>query len=373
MHIFIRHKENESNQSGFAAVIVALIIMALLVLISIGFLRVVNQEQRASLDRQLSSQAFYAAESGVNDTAKIIAEEYLNNGVEPPRKQDCALSDVSAADYTYPSLGQLDDAVSYTCILVEPNPETLQYDSVGTEHNKIIFLNAGNEDGAATTDPLGSIVIEWQAAELSNNPVIPDQISGPGGEFPNDPRFSEAAPVLRIALTPISNTSQLSRRNLINNTYTVFLRPSTNGTNSTQYEAGLGRLQDQGATVETECSTANEPRYCRMEISNLGESNYLLTARSLFATSSMLISPGSSSPGDLRFYGQQAVIDSTGRASDVLRRLQVRVPIRDTYNLPSFALEAGAENGSGGICKPYSVMPNDGAIATNPAVCNPIN
>lgn len=367
MHIFIRHKTYESNQSGFAAIIVALIIMALLVLISIGFLQVVNQEQRASLDRQLSSQAFYAAESGVNDTTEIIAE-YLNDGNDPPRKEDCELSDSTGADYTYPSLGQLDDAISYTCVLVEPNPETLQYDSVGTEHNKIVFLNAGNADGA-TNAALGSVVIGWQAAELSNNPIIP----GPGTDFPNDPRFSEAAPVLRIALTPISSPTQFSRQQLIDNTYTVFLRPSTSGTNATAYIAGAGNLQNQGATVETQCSTANEPRYCSMEITGLADSNYLLAARSLFATSSMLISPGSSSPSDFRFYGQQAVIDSTGRASDVLRRLQVRVPVRDTFDLPSFALEASAENGSGGICKPYSILPNSGAVVTNSAICNPIN
>src|SRR5262245_28445627 len=54
------------NQSGMAAIIVTLIIMIVLSLITLGFARIVNREQRQVADRQLNTQAFYAAESGVS-------------------------------------------------------------------------------------------------------------------------------------------------------------------------------------------------------------------------------------------------------------------------------------------------------------------
>lgn len=356
MPIFVSQKTHQTNQEGFTAIIVALIIMSLLVLISIGFLRVVNQEQRASIDRQLSSQAFYAAESGVNDTAQIIAQ-YIADGSYPPPKEECDVSD--SGDYKHPNNGDLDDEVAYTCILVEPYPETLQYDNVGTEHDKAIFINAGDENGP-TNDPIGTLNLSWNAAELPEVPEIPTS-SGIG--FPDEDNFSQTAPVLRVALTPLSSAGSINRQDLVDNTYTVFLRPSSGGggsTNSTTYIGGPTERSNQGRVIVTQCDLSNEPLFCSMDIGDLTDSNYLMRVRSFYSESSVLISPAASNP-DLRFYGQQAVIDATGRASDVLRRIQVRVPVRATYNLPSFALESAG----GGICKPYSVYPGSGSNTGN--------
>ena len=63
------------NQHGVASIFVVMILMTILALISIGFSHLMNRELRQSLDRQLSTEAYFAAESGVND-AKI----YLANG-----------------------------------------------------------------------------------------------------------------------------------------------------------------------------------------------------------------------------------------------------------------------------------------------------
>jgi hypothetical protein len=50
--------------------------------------------------------------------------------------------------------------------------------------------------------------------------------------------------------------------------------------------------------------------------------------------------------GNIQLPGTQAVIDATGKANDVLRRIQVRVPLNADYSYPEFGLET-----TNAICK----------------------
>ncbi len=50
--------------------------------------------------------------------------------------------------------------------------------------------------------------------------------------------------------------------------------------------------------------------------------------------------------------GAQALVDSTGKATDILRRVQVRVAIGDTDTAPSYAIESTTS-----ICKRFGVVP----------------
>lgn len=69
-----KHNNNKirSNQEGIVAIIVAVILTVLMSLIILAISQNANREQRQALDRQLSDQAFYNAESGVNDLANYL-------------------------------------------------------------------------------------------------------------------------------------------------------------------------------------------------------------------------------------------------------------------------------------------------------------
>ena len=54
------------NQDGLVSIIIVVILMIVISIIVLSFAKVVRNEQRQTLDRQLSTQAYYAAESGVN-------------------------------------------------------------------------------------------------------------------------------------------------------------------------------------------------------------------------------------------------------------------------------------------------------------------
>ena len=54
------------------AILVTMNLMIVISLIVLGFAQISRRNQRQSLDRQLSTQAFYAAETAVNDAADLI-------------------------------------------------------------------------------------------------------------------------------------------------------------------------------------------------------------------------------------------------------------------------------------------------------------
>lgn len=336
----ITNKQTKS-EDGFAAIIVAMIIMAIIVLITIGFVRIVGREQRAVLDRQLSTQAFYAAETGVNDAAALLS---TTPGIED--KSEC---EVDESDGWAPQLG---NEVEYTCVLINSSPTSLEYSSISQSNPRVIRLKGVNSSGNPVS--IESINIAWQSDPYPESPVLTS-----GSNFP--PSIGNAAPVLRVSLTPLNGS--LNRQNLIQNTMTFFLRPTSDsiGGNSTAFEAGSGNVGGQGKVVAVECDISDDgsPRICNHQITGMNGADtagYLMTVRSIYHNSSLYIDGEASDPTEqLRFAEQQAIVDATGRASDVLRRIQVRLPLDSTYLWPGFAIEAAS-----GICKPYSVYPGEG-------------
>src|SRR4051812_1988899 len=102
-----------TDARGVVSIIVTILIMLVLSLIILGFAQLVRREQRQSLDRQLSTQAFYAAETGVNDAIKA-----LNNSVLTGKKSDCDPDGLGLGA----NVNKLDASgtVSYVCVLVNP-------------------------------------------------------------------------------------------------------------------------------------------------------------------------------------------------------------------------------------------------------------
>ena len=76
---------DQPDQRGFAAIVVALVLILVLSLLTIGFAELMRHEQRSALDKQLSSQAYYAAESGVNDAVSAAASNLPRPPAGPMR------------------------------------------------------------------------------------------------------------------------------------------------------------------------------------------------------------------------------------------------------------------------------------------------
>jgi type II secretory pathway pseudopilin PulG len=333
-------KKLSKDQSGLAAIIVVLIVIVLLTMIVFTFARISQRNQRQVLDRQLDTAAYYAAESGINDAREWIRQN------PTAVKETC---DMPPPEPGWPNAseeGKLDgEELSYPCVLVTPVPDSLKYDNVESGDSRVLPVKpiGGN---------LSSIEIAWQEVGGGTNFSCPS--NNPKEDWNCDPG------ILQIDLIPLQQGSSINRDYFINRTMTVFARPSAgsvdeNGTVGYATARGFG---NQGATVSAKCNSASSSKHCRLKIENFSDpgftpnSAYIKVTPHYKSADIEVCSPecGSASEG---LVGAQWVVDSTGRAADVLKRLQVRLSA-ETYenNQPVFS---NAIHTAQSICKRFEI------------------
>lgn len=315
-------KKSHQGEQGFVSIIVSIVVISILSLITISFAYLMRREARQSLDRQLSSQAFYAAESGINDAINKLKSNpsYSAN--------DC---NNTGRD--------LDNSLSYTCVLVDNTPDNLEYSPIDTEKSTIIRMDA---PGATALN------ISWQPNDGKQNyvqdiPQIPTSEHNLPVASSNSPFATQVreSGVLRVSVIPVPN-SGISRQGLIDQTQTMFLYPNSKDQAGQKGSYAFSNNPNtQGGFINGECNANSTPYNCNIQITNLpaGVETYYLRLKSIYTPQRVQISADNVQGGRISFGGVQAVIDSTGKANDVLRRVQVRVPLSTDYVYPEFALE----------------------------------
>ncbi len=108
------------NEEGFAAIVIAMVLIVILSLLTVGFAQLMRHEERSALDKQLSSQAYYAAESGINDAAAVISNNPLVS------KTTCGPTTGVGSLFPNNVVG-VNTGSSYPCLLIDPTPLTLDY------------------------------------------------------------------------------------------------------------------------------------------------------------------------------------------------------------------------------------------------------
>lgn len=347
MSTTLQPKGDTERQAGMVAIMVTLILMIVISLIVLGFAQISRRNQRQALDRQLSTQAFYAAETGVNDVAERI-KEAIANGDAIVEKPNCSPDPGGFYTSLITSAVIDDDAdVEYTCIMVNPTPASLVYSSVGTTGTVVPLISAGGN--------IASIRLTWQskdglASPEANCPAGTGNVFAPA-TLPAPPGWNCGYGVLRFDLTETAGAA-LSFDSLRNRTMTSFIIPLRPGgtatTNPVNFSPGGANNKLGTRCNNTQCSyVINFPTPL---------SQYYLRVNSIYKNVSLQITAHdaiNAGGNALRLQGAQAVIDSTGKAEDILRRIQVRIPTTaSSANLLSdYALQS-----SEAICKRFSVM-----------------
>lgn len=340
------------NQQGMVSIMVTMILMIVMSLIVLGFAQNSRRNQRETLDRQLSTQAFYAAESGVNDAREIISK--ITGTISP--KTTCTDAGVgNVYQNLVDSSPGTDQAtidathnVSYSCVLINPAPPTLDYpvDTTGT----LLPIISG------TGANFGSLSVSWQAnSNATPTAGCPTQYASGNTVFTPTTGWTCGYGVLRLDLVPLDGSETSS--SLQSNNRTIWAVPvKTTGTNT--YDVST----EGNKVIGVKCTDSN----CSLTINGLAGSQYYMRAISVYKGVALQIS----SP--LGLSGAQILIDSTGRAQDVLRRIQVRVPVNSTTSknlLPDNALQS-----TDSICKRFSTMDtyysNTAGVSGNNALCN---
>lgn len=426
----------KTDESGLASIVITTILTIVISLIVIGTLQTVRRNERDALDRQLSAQAFYAAESGVNDAIKAIQTGYAgyassaageSNDSGTGNKTHCS-PDINGGTPPSPlalstNSNQLNSGVQYTCLLINQTPKDAVY-TVGTDQATGIDISAGSQ--------ISNLILVWNDPDVTN--PANQKWDNPSGKnfFPNFPALSDwnanvlpldnfpLIGVLRAAITNLDcsglsgghcwrggngtgsdlGASPYIRAALNNDTYTAYFYPRPAGggaalpvcggaTLSTPSNGSAiyiddtyngNALQCQGQIMQAACgfvdnshlingSPIDATHACLMNISmtNAHSKHFFIRLNSIYTRSSITISAWNGAT-NLPLTNTQAVIDVTGRAQDVLRRIQVRVPIGQSssnINPPLYALQV-----SNGVCKEIQVGLNYGQNDPSRPECN---
>ncbi|HYH75165.1 MAG TPA: hypothetical protein VD735_04360 [Candidatus Saccharimonadales bacterium] len=315
------------------SIMTTMILIIVISLIVLGFASLSRRNQRESLDRQLSTQAFYAAESGVNDAREAI--KAAPAGTVIPEKTSC--TGTAGGFYNANPVIDNNANVKYSCLLVDPSPTVLRYTDVGT--NSIVVPIT------AKSGTISRIELTWQSKITSGDPMT--------GCWETMPSFTTTSGwgcgygVLRFDLVPTSGT--FTAASLASSTMTTFAIPVWSGSFPTiPYAPGAS---NNNVKTPVYCLTAN----CKMTVNNLTQNSYHMRISSIYRNASLQIRAYNSAGTVLEIEGSQALIDVTGRAQDVLRRVQVSVPLRANSNndVSDYAIQS-----TDSICKRFSVMDN---------------
>ena len=346
--IKITPNRRELNEQGIVSITVTMVFILVISLTVLGFSQVVQRNSRQALDRQLGSQAFYAAETGVNDVMNKIAE-LVELGQEIPEQTEC--KDDTKYTKNDGKVYDDDETILYTCLLVDPTPETLQYDNVGAG-SVIVPLNA------TAPDILNEHTIKWQKAEDAPATAAANKCQGPtNNRLAADWVANCPYGLIRLDIMPANDQTIGSPREAARQTMTVFLYPTAGGSvpeiqyaNSTPNAYGVGA--PQGLVSAASCSDVTNT--CEAKLTNLLFSSAYMRVQSLYVpTPSFQVHIDSGS-----FSRSQVVIDVTGKSQDVLRRVRVQLSMTgsssrtDINGFSDFAIQS-----TDSLCKRYATSP----------------
>lgn len=298
--------KQSSNQQGIVALLTTIIVSILLLIITLGALSLVSGELRQATDYDQSITAFFAAEAGVEDAVAEINRR-LSQGLPLPENSDCTPLDAADA--------QLGEGVEYTCQVITADANELT-DQLGVEEATQLDLAGATgydsirvrwNDPSAGTDPA------WSGVPLPANFTQGDDWQS--GDYP-------AVIEMLVVSYPNGDFNETDIQ-----TQTVVLKPtSPGGSNS----ANLSTLT---SLMPVSCDPGSFSGYdCEASITGLSGSsrNYVVRLYARYAQAKYELQAINSSTGNIiTIPGAQTIIDVTGRAGDVSRRIQVRVPTQN--------------------------------------------
>jgi Tfp pilus assembly protein PilX len=334
-----------TNEKGVVSIITVVLLSMVLALITMAFVRSATGNQRQALDTQLSTQAFYAAETGINDALSILNNNLANPATDMNTENCTTFLNVirDKIGITDPDKLNSDSNIEYTCVLVNSSVSELSV----TRGDSVIFQIVADD----TTDKIiDQLSISWG----NSNQTVP---MGNGTDLYDQTAWKTAG-TNGMALIRVTfyYPSSWDRINLNSDQKTFFLRPVRSGGVSTLV------TNDNSTTTGVACVGNNGP--CSLKFTGIASltgnatSFYIRIAAiyDTFDSSNVTIAAYNSSGVQKNLIGAQYSIDVTGRANDIYRRIEVRHGVMADWDFPDSVVNSGGGgNGSGDLCKQFEI------------------
>lgn len=324
----LKASQNTNANQGVVALITSIIVSLLLLVITTSGVALMTSELRQASDFDQSVKAYFAAEAGVEDAIAAIRRAAENSSKVAdltPSSPDCApINDKFEAD---PTPNELADGISYTCQIVtlESDPISGKLDA---EESVQFDLSDIGED-----HPNFRVIVEWnQQVSSIGGDTDPQQITGMPATFPpnsidpDHPQYWPGRFPAVMEATFIEFPDSSFRESDIDHN-TVVLKPSAGGA------ARVSWQDTSNPPREARCATAPEGGYnCRMEFTGFSANpaspdNYMLRLQTRYSQAHYRVTVVTNSGSSITIPKGQVLIDVTGQAGDVFRRVVVKIPL----------------------------------------------
>lgn len=391
-----------TKQLGAVSLFVVIFSALLMTVVTIGFIQLMVRDQQQATADDLSQSAYDSAQAGVEDAKRLLLlnQQCQNNAA--PSTVNCA----TIASALTPAAGSSEtacDALAKSGIVGETNNETIiQQSETDVNSAKLdqaytcvkIAINTTDYTGALSANqsdivpitgvsPFDTVEVSWfsrdDISSTTNNPSI--GFPAVGANVPLPPMGSQwqynYPSLMRVQLMQTGGSFKLtdfdnSQAGNKSDANTLFLYPSATGLTTSDFALDA-RRSPTNAPQQIKCSTTfvSSQYACVATIKlpapidgNVANRNAYLRLTSLYNGAHYkirLLSGGS----DVQFNGVQPIVDSTGRANDMFRRVQARVQLTGNFTYPQAAIDLG-----GSLCKNFVVTDSDSGFSGSPT-CTP--
>lgn len=369
----------KAHEKGAVSIFLVIFFALLIGVITMSFVGVVIRDANQSTNNDLSRSAYDSAEAGVEDAKRAIAEYAgAKNGVNAGSltriasyfANNCTAFTNFAKDHGVTPAGN-DVPVQesgtngfdqfYTCVQVSLDTP----DYVNTEspyQSDVIPIDTVNKGGAQQTPT--TIELDWfnhtdaataDGTAFSTRPTCSvNAASGSSCDLPQekswDPKGVTTTPsLMRVELIsygsgPITDTA------LQNNTKTLFLYPTATGAPIVNFNQDVTPAKSNSGAplIPVKCGgTAEYACSIQLDLGSSASPNMFLRVTPVYKKSTFRLS---FTDPNLLFNGVQPLVDSTGRANDLFRRVQARVRMENQIAYPEYAIDS-----DNSFCKDFSV------------------
>lgn len=332
----------------------------LITVVTVSFMRIMLQTAQEASTVDLSQSAYDAALDGVEDAKRAIVDNRTQLGGTNCNQVAQALGNGNGEVIIRQDVGDEALSMAYTCVTVNFDADDYVEDNISENNSTLIPLQTA--DGSDFEE----IRVKWRRE------------GGPhavGATLRNITEVAGQDNILPQRASWDANTPALLRVRYIWAGPSFDLNAHYNSVDGNEFEAaGRSRTMffypvSDGSTSNASIATTNMTRPAIVNCSGTADHDCTVTLTSLpgasnatkyiqitplYAATDINLELLDGSGNIVPFSDVQAVVDSTGRASDVFRRVQARVRLDGASGSISYPSDALTIN-DGNLCKDFSV------------------
>ncbi len=340
----MNRKRLEGNDSGIVSILVTIIFMVVIGLIIMGFAESSRNQNRQTIDNQLSTGSYYAAQSGINEILTNLKDKTFPDF----QKSCCPLSSCGAGAG---ALGfNSTDSSTITCYSYNRIPGNLVYGNVSTSQPTIAHIVPVGSSGNTYLGDY-NLTFTWNdnSVNLSSNCDPSFSNTYTKDNYVNVKKCSPGVLRLDLSIDPSSCTDD-NRRDCLNKyAETIFLTPTptmspTLNTHTFDDNPSPNPYILNGNKI----SNSNNTNSAIIKCNTTSSSCSYINMRAIYSSSIVKIGITADPSGTaLAFKDGQAQIDVTAKTQNVVRRLVATASLtNNSSNVPGFAIQS-----TDSICK----------------------